>query len=534
MNKRDGILIGLCLIAIITLASTLLLLDPAIHARFLGAIDALGTGIEILFGMGILAIGVKIWKMFTSHTLRDGKGDQTVRAVIYKGQVVQLGSAEGIESHGTAEHIKQLEQYLNFTKKMIATAKSFDAYYGVDEDYEDGEEDVVDEEPRQIDRPRSEYLHIADDYQPHADEFLSAKKLIVGITGSGKSNTVGTLCEELGGLDVPMILADTENEYEPLCNPRWLPHGILADRTTVNPDNAREFGQYILEQNLQVILNLQSYELEEGAYVMVNLIAGLRGWQEARANEMRIPCELLLEEATTWLPQNVKESPLHGAEVFDLLQGAFFNDMVRKGRKRGLGLTVICQKIAEIDKRALQCEVKLLHRQTELIDLEKYNKMGITHEETLALANGEGYFFSSKASKVLVQVRRRHSPHGANTPGLQELRQHQQSRQSFPGNLASGNKNWQGNDYGNTVETASVPDLRVIDGVFPSEIDTSVESPSKSVSGEKRETIRRLVDIGMAHRDVARIVGLSGRNYHTYQQVCREEGIVPHEAMEGN
>lgn len=275
-----------------------------------------------------------------------------------------------------------------------------------------------------------ECLLISSTVQPHADRILSGRGLLIGISGSGKSNSTACFAEELGRLDVPFVLADTENEYQSLCNPRWLPHGALAGLSggeyAVTAENAQRFGAYLLEQNLQVILNLQSYEsFEEAAQVMVNLIDGLREWEEARANEIRIPCEFMLEEAVTWLPQNIRESPLYGTEVMNKLQSAFFNDMVRKGRKRGLGLAVICQKIAEIDKRALQSTWKLLHRQTEHPDLKHYENLGITREETLSLKNGEAFYFDSQMSKVRLQMRERYSPHGADTPGLKSLKQHQ-------------------------------------------------------------------------------------------------------------
>jgi hypothetical protein len=51
-------------------------------------------------------------------------------------------------------------------------------------------------------------------------------------------------------------------------------------------------------------------------------------------------------------------------------------------------------------------------------------------------------------------------------------------------------------------------------------VDTS------GVSADKRETIRRLVELStMGHRDIAKVVKLDGRNYPIYQQVCAEEGI---------
>jgi hypothetical protein len=510
----EKIIVAICLvligILIVSIGATTNI--PGFHVLMDGFwqfVGQLWSDIQLVCGTVLLlgVIGVLLYFKREYKIIRPGKYGEA-QALMRGKEVIALPRASIVESQDTAEHIKQLEQYLNFTKKMIATAKSFDAYYGGGEDEE--EEDVIDEEPSQIDRPRSEYLHISDDYQPHADEFLSGRKLIIGISGSGKSNTTATTCEELGRLDVPMILADTENEYESLCDRRWLPHGILADRTMVTHDNAADFGKYVLEQNLQVILNLASYDsLKEGALVMISIIAGLRNWQESRSSERRVPVEFLLEEATTWLPQNVKESPLYGTEEMNRLQDAFFNDLVRKGRKRGLGLTVICQKIAEIDKRALQCNVKLLHRQTELNDLEKYAKMGITNEETLSLADGEGFFFSSKVSKMLIQVRRRYSEHGANTPGLSELRQYQQSRNSLEKQQANGEM-WR-----NGFERLAEP--------FEN-ISKISELPRKPVGkGVPETTQTAILDLyrgGHKRTDIQEMLDLNGDEYWMVKAVC--------------
>src|SRR5450755_4315333 len=51
-------------------------------------------------------------------------------------------------------------------------------------------------------------VHLSDEYRVPVNDVLSGRKLIVGLSGSGKSNTVGVYSEELGVLKVPMILAD--------------------------------------------------------------------------------------------------------------------------------------------------------------------------------------------------------------------------------------------------------------------------------------------------------------------------------------
>lgn len=56
--------------------------------------------------------------------------------------------------------------------------------------------------------------------------------------------------------------------------------------------------------------------------------------------------------------------------------------------------------------------------------------------------------------------------------------------------------------------------------------DATAQGVGSSVSQEKRETIKRMINMRMPHRDIAKAVGLYGRKYNLYQQVCQEEGIV--------
>lgn len=514
MSRKDAFIVGLALIGCIILGSFLLLLDPGVRAGFAVLGAELNTAMIILFWTAILlgsaSIGVKIWKGRYALVIKDGKGDQIVRAVVVRGtQVVQIGSAEGFGLTELLQMQTQLVGQQQKTMQVVSSASTaIQRLVPLLEEYDD--DDTVDERPR-IEGPKEEYLNISEDYKPHADEFLSGRKLIVGVAGSGKSNSTASVCEELGRLDVPMVLADTENEYEPLCDQRWLPHAMRADSRVVTVANAAQFGRHVLEQNIQAVLNLHSYEMPEAAQVMVNIITGMKQWQEERANELRIPCEFLLEEATTWLPQNVNESQLNGTEVFARLQDAFFNDMVRKGRKRGLGLTVICQKIAEIDKRALQCDVKLLHRQTELNDLKKYAAMGITNEETLSLQDGEGYFFSSKVSKMLVQMRRRHSQHGANTPGLSELKRYQQGAKNFGESVETfgGQRN--------SFEQALEPFHTNI-----SEFRKTVNSGTNRIPETTKEAIINLYRGGTKRTDIQGQLDLNGDEYWMVKAVCDE------------
>jgi len=489
--------------------------------------DAWNTHPMIVCIFYVVCVSPLAWGAYVAvdnHT--EDKRDRHAKRLILlnQGNALAINAERGFNTEFVEERDNTTVRVIN-PVSLAQASKETNNYYGDGDDEE--------EEPLQIEgvRPRDEYLNISEDYQPHADEFLSGRKLIAGISGSGKSNSVADVCEELGGLGVPMVLADTENEYQALGNKLYLPNAMLAGRAQVAPGSAEQFGHYILENHKQVILDLTDYDdMEESAWVMVNIIKGMRAWQEKFANELRIPCEFLLEEAPTWLPQNVGESPLKGTEVWQPLQDAFFNNLVRKGRKRGLGVTIICQRVAEIDKRALQSDVKILHRQTEINDLKKYKEMGVSNEETVSLQNGEAYYFSSNVSKMLIQMRLRRSPHGAHTPGLKSLRAHRiggntfpSSSTSFPEAGESVNKIWSGNGYGNGPETAPELNPMVVDGVFPMGAQIT-DDTDLSVTRETRETIKRMAEMGMPNRDIARAVGLSGRKYYLYQQIIKEEG----------
>jgi hypothetical protein len=372
-------------------------------------------------------------------------------------------------------------------------------------------------------------INLSQDYLVPADDFLSGRKLIVGVSGSGKSNSIGTYGEELGRLEVPFVLADTEDEYRPLCDPRWLRNGILAGATgmySVSVDNAEQFGHYVLDNLLQVILNLQSYEMVEAAQVMIGIIKGMREWQEELPNEKRIPSDFIFEEAVTWLPQYVNESPLKSQDPQTLaaLQNTFFNDMVRKGRKRGLGITLVCQKIAELDNRAMQSDGRLLHRQTEEADLERYRKMGITREESLSLQNGEAFLFTGRVSKKRIQVRRRHSPHGANTPGLEQLRHHQIARNATKGEpeiwgIFDENTEKQTgglNSFGQPIEP-----IDNISKFHRTEISVQ-KSPEREVPEMLRtEILQRYAD-GMKRTAIRDDLQINGDQYWMVREVCDE------------
>ena len=323
-------------------------------------------------------------------------------------------------------------------------------------------------------RPRMEgqldaatLIRLAHDLVFHPDKMLSGRVSAFGLPNSGKSNLIAKLGEELGRLYVPFVLADTEDEYSSLVDSQrtWLKNGYTAGSRTafgegapppphfipVDQAGAYYFGQMVLDQGFQVVLNLESYDTEEeAALVMCEIVRGMRDWEQSQVSDDRVSCFFILEEAATWLPQNTGEIKERlTAQTLALLQTTMFNTVVRKGRKRGLGFIFATQRPAEIDKRAMKSSWRFLLWQTEKNDLDMYEEMcpGIDRAKVQQFVPGEAVVMGPG---ILLRTRlhQRRSPDCAKTPGLasvqrrygngQKQRYHTQDLAQFVRDNATG------------------------------------------------------------------------------------------------
>lgn len=309
--------------------------------------------------------------------------------------------------------------------------------YPEDEDDEAGEPIAWQPAPAACYDPHihRDCLYLGGDLFPHANSVLSKRIALLGMSGSGKSNGLAVFVEALGqlsGIGAPLVLADTDGEYRSLCSRKYLSRPVYAYAGNLSPENAYLFGQDILEHGYQVILNLQSYDEDEvtAALVMIELIRGLRAWEEAHENEDRLSCLFLLDEAAVWLPQRAEESGLarerdaQGRTILSRLQRTFFNTVARRGRKQGIGFLFASQRPADLDKRCLSCNWYVLFRQTLPTDLKAYAELGVPKDVAMALAEGEAWVIDPSGKQSVHQFRRRYSPDEGRSPGLASLHQH--------------------------------------------------------------------------------------------------------------
>ena len=284
-------------------------------------------------------------------------------------------------------------------------------------------------------------LPLAETFQPSVQHVLGQMIAIFGIRRFGKSNALSVLIEALAPYELPMLICDTKDEYAGLVNPKYLRHGYMVGApggggnapedvrfyyVAVDEDHAFDFGKNLMEGHLQVVLNLKSYPSDDiAARVMCKIIQGINAWEEALPNALRVPVEIALDEGHKWLPQQLSESNV-SKEVQELLHQTFFSTIVRMGGSNGFGFIVASQRISELDKRCMQSLWQFFFKQTEDIDIKRYEVKGIPREEVLSLRQGECFIFCPLALGFRVQMYRKKSPDLSQTPGLEQLAKHRQ------------------------------------------------------------------------------------------------------------
>ncbi len=137
---------------------------------------------------------------------------------------------------------------------------------------------------------QSKALRLSPTFQPDVDLLTAEGVIAFGVKGSGKSNLLALLVEQLGRFLLPQLIIDTEREYQSLAS--LLPHGVIAtaDRCPSGAD--------IIHKGLQVIVDLQSWQSDEAAALsLCQLIEELFTATTAIAPHERVPCVIHLYEA---------------------------------------------------------------------------------------------------------------------------------------------------------------------------------------------------------------------------------------------
>lgn len=244
-------------------------------------------------------------------------------------------------------------------------------------------------------------------------EMLTGRGVVLGKSGSGKSNSASVIVEELLDDGYPVLIIDVDGEYFGLKEEYELLH-LGADEEcdlTVGPEHAEKIAELTLEQNIPVILDVSGYLHSED---QKELIKEVGRHLFAKEKKLKKPFLMLVEEIHEYIP----ESGLDDV-------GQMLIKIAKRGRKHGLGLCGISQRPADVKKDFItQCDWYVWHRLTWDNDTKVVKRvLGSEYADAVQDFNdGEAFLHTDWDDQIRrVRFRRKHTFDAGATPGLEEI-----------------------------------------------------------------------------------------------------------------
>jgi hypothetical protein len=228
------------------------------------------------------------------------------------------------------------------------------------------------------------------------------RTIVLGQSGTGKSNTVAAIAEEVLKHKIPLTIVDPESEYWSL---KSLYDLVVVGRSEhadleVAPEHMGQLAEWSVRQGVPVIIDLDDYTDEEAFGLLVPYFQRL--W--VACSRIRRDYMVIVDEAQDFIPQSGK-TPLKGQLI----------RIAKKGRKRRIWSVFATQRPQSMDKDYLtQTDLRILHAVSYKHDLEVYADIipALSGSELAVpvqkLGKGQAYAIYDH-TPYLVQIRRRDS-----------------------------------------------------------------------------------------------------------------------------
>ncbi len=188
------------------------------------------------------------------------------------------------------------------------------------------------------------------------DRLPTMKQAIIGRTGSGKTNTAVVMAEQMIAGGIPVAIIDPQGDWWGLRSkyPIAILGGEHAD-VPLEPTGGTIAADFVVNERIPVLLDL--FTMGEGEMVRFATDFARRLWQINRE-----ALHIFLDEADLFAPQK------GGSDKTRCLSA--WQNVCRRGRSRGLGMTLLTQRTAVINKDLLtQADPLYVHRLTAPQDL---------------------------------------------------------------------------------------------------------------------------------------------------------------------
>jgi hypothetical protein len=248
----------------------------------------------------------------------------------------------------------------------------------------------------------------SNEFQIQTQTLVGRSVAVLGITGSGKTNTAAVLIEELLLNGLPLTVVDIEGEYWGLKEKFEV---LVAGRSQhaeleVDPNNAAQLAEISLKRGISIILDLSDFTQDEASEFLTQYFTSL--WTASTSAKQ--PYQIVLEEAHEFVPQGIR-TPLKQV----------LTRIALRGRKRGLGIILVSQRSAKVEKDVLtQTSLLFLHKVVHPIDLKVYKDLiplpsAQVEDLIRKLQLGEAVVIYNHQVHV-VHFRHRHTFHVGSTP----------------------------------------------------------------------------------------------------------------------
>lgn len=307
------------------------------------------------------------------------------------------------------------------------------------EDSEQQSQPQPEQEQEQGSHTADDYiLHLSPEFSPHVNNVLGRCILGVGQRGTGKSNLLARLIEQLGRYTIPMLVGDYKGDYVTLPEvlkrcviagaPDWEGQRDCQTYWRITKENAHHAGALVMERGVQLVFECLTYKtLDEACEILTGIIQGMFDWAMKQPVDQRVPALVALDEAQQFLPQNQGDSRID-QELSNQLFLAF-EKLNSVGRSFGFTPALFTQRIAQIRKEVIGgSELFFLMRQTLPQDLKGYEdiigrdekgKLRLDRRIAQSLGQGDGIVFEN-GEFFTTHFEKRKSTHQNTTPELED------------------------------------------------------------------------------------------------------------------
>lgn len=166
---------------------------------------------------------------------------------------------------------------------------------------------------------------------------------LLGKSGSGKTNALFVLAEEVLSLGVPLLVIDPMSAFK---NLRQLPYPVIVVGPRPNTDvrltldNAPALAEWFFKERVSLVIDMAMYEDAEGKEIVVAFLE--RFWRMVLTQDEDAalqPYAIIVDEAHEFVPQGARTPT-----------AKLLKDVAKRGRQLNVSVFSATQRAASVDK----------------------------------------------------------------------------------------------------------------------------------------------------------------------------------------